>query len=315
MKAFPFSSILSLILIPALVMTPMWAQAPSADGMKTAAVPDELQIRVLNADGLNGGVPAGAKQTLAVQVTDATGAAVANAAVTCRLPDGGATGSFADGSHAAVVYTDAQGRATIDGLQWGREQGDVAIRLTANKGTDHTGILIETRLVVAVPAKAAAAASAAKIQPSVGQPVVKQAVVAQPVVAQPVVAQATPSQPAQPVIAEPEVTVSKPSRQPGQTVQQAAIAQSGANPAPNPGPNPLTPTAAPTTPDPTVSVSRTSASDAPHSSHAKWYLLAAVAVAAGAGAAFAMKGKSSSTSSSNTSSISIGSPSISVGHP
>lgn len=291
MKAFPFSSILSFLLIPALVMTPLWAQTPSTGVVNTSAAPDELQIRLLSANSLNGGVSAGTKQVLTVEVTDATGAAVANAAVTCRLPDSGATGSFADGSHGAVAYTDVQGRASIDGIQWGREQGAVSIRLTATKGTEHTGILVETRLADAAPAKAIETAPVQKIQPSV---------------AQPLVTQDAPSQPTQPVIAEPAVTVSKPSRQPGQTAPQASA---------EPRQNRLTPAATPAAVDPTVSVSRTSAADAPHSSHAKWYVLAAVAVAAGAGAAFAMKGKSSSTTTSSTASLTIGSPSISVGHP
>ncbi|MBV8897951.1 MAG: hypothetical protein JO051_15670, partial [Acidobacteriaceae bacterium] len=146
MKTFPFSSILSFLLIPALVMTPLWAQAPSADVVNTGAAPDQLQIRVVNADALNGGIAVGAKQALSVEVTDAVGAPVANAAVTCRLPESGATGSFADGSHAAVAYTDAQGRAAIEAIQWGQEHGAVAIRLTATKGTVHTGILVEARL-------------------------------------------------------------------------------------------------------------------------------------------------------------------------
>ncbi|MBV8897126.1 MAG: hypothetical protein JO051_11490, partial [Acidobacteriaceae bacterium] len=137
---------------------------------------------------------------------------------------------------------------------------------------------------------AVTAAPEEKVQPSVGQPVVAQ----------------TPAmQQGQPVIAEPEVTATKPSRQPGQTVKSAV----------DPGPTRLTPPAMPAATDPTVSVSRTSAADAPHGSHGKWYVLAAVAVAAGAGAAFAMKGKSGSAATPNSASLTIGNPSISVGHP
>ncbi len=88
-----------------------------------------------------------------------------------------------------------------------------------------------------------------------------------------------------------------PGRQPADTTNPAAT-KTGATPA-----------------DPTVSVTRTSAADAPHNSHAKWYVLLAVIAAAGAGGAFAMKGKSNTAPAPASSSISIGAPTISVGHP
>lgn len=289
MKAFPFSSIISVVLSPALVMAPLWAQTPS-NPVHTSAEPDTLQIRILNADGQQPVVHPGTKQSLRVEVTDSAGAAVSNAAVTCRLPDSGPSGTFADGSHAAVAYTDSQGRATIDGIQWGDVLGSIAIRLTATKGTIHTGILVERNL------------AAAPVSSQSDQTVVT-------------VPYPAPTQPSTPptVISEPAVSVTKPadksSQQPGQlAVQTAAINPSAINPAPNK----LTPE----TVDPTVSVTRTSAADAPHSSHAKWYILLAIIAAGGAGAAFAMKGKgSSSSTSNNSSSLSIGNPTVSVGQP
>jgi hypothetical protein len=309
MKLFPYPSIFSIILIPALVMAPLWAQTPITDVAKTGAAPDVLQIRVLDVESLQTGVHSGAKQSFGIEVTDAGGATVANAAVTCRLPDSGPTGTFGDGSHAAVAYTDGQGRASIDGIQWSEGAGAVTIRLTATKGTAHTGILLETNLTAA-PVKTATVTPVAKVQQVIAPVNQAQPASTQPVAAQPVIAQASP---AQPIIAQPTVSVTKPSpgKQPGQVAQAAKADPSSI---PDPGPNRLTPATTPTPADPPVSVTRTSAADAPHSSRAKWYVLALVAVGAGAGAAFAMKGKSTSTSS-NSASLSIGNPSISVGHP
>lgn len=265
MKAFSSSSILSIVLSSALVVTPIWAQAPA---------PDSLQIRLLNADSLQQDAYSGARQLLSVEVTDSSGAAVASAAVTCRLPDSGATGTFGDGTHAAVAYTDAQGHANIDEVHWGAAEGPVALRITATKGTVHTGILVETTLRASV--------APLSVTPAAPQPIAPAPVVSQPAVS----------------VTKPEARVAK---QPGQIASQPALA--------DPGPNKLTPNAA----DPLVSVSKTPAADAPHTSQAKWYILAVVAVAAGAGAAFAMKGKGSSSSSASSSPVSITSSGLSVG--
>lgn len=273
MTAFPFPSIISAVLCSALVVAPVWSQTPLPVHENIGAEPDSLQIHILNKEKMQADIRPGAKQNLTVQVTDSTGAAVPNVAVTCRLPDNGPTGVFGDGTHAAVAYSDAQGRATLQSIQWGEVSGPVAIRLTATKGTAHNGILVQTNLTAAGPGQSAVQVTAPA----------------------PIVSQPAPSQPA--------VSVTKPAPQPGQLATQSAAI--------TPGPNKLTPE--PT--DQAVTVSRTSAADAPHSSHAKWYILAGVAVAAGAGAAFAMKGKGTGSTSSNNTSLSIGNPSISVGHP
>lgn len=295
MKAFSFYSLLPVLLSAALVVTPLWAQGPTPGMLNVSAAPEALQIHVMNAESLQTGVQAGAKQSVTLEVTDSAGSAVSNAAVMCRLPEAGPTGTFPDGTHAAVTYTDAQGRATVDGVQWGDVIGSVAMRLTASKGAAHTGILLETT-VRSAPAEAPA-------------PLPRETTVVTVPVPVPAVNTA-PELPPAPVVAQPTISVSKPDAvaQPGQLAPaaQPVDATPAAKP---PGPNKLTPAVA----DPTVSVTRTSAADAPHGSHAKWYVLAIVAVAAGAGAAFAMKGKSSSTSSTPTASISIGTPSVSVG--
>lgn len=327
MKAFPLSSFLIVVLSNVLVMSPVWAQTPAASAITTSTAPEALQILVLNAETLQTAAQVGAKQSVDIQVTDSTGTAVASAAVTCRLPESGPTGTFDDGTHAAVAYTDAQGRVTIDPVQWGSVAGSVAMRVTASKGTTHTGILLETTLRVpeATPVPRAAEAAPAK-QAAADAPVPmprETTVVTVPVSTpeptatkseSPVATPAPVVVTTAPVVAAPSVSVTKPSNavpQPGQLAPSARVVDTttSANASSNPGPSKLTPAVA----DPTVTVSKPSAADAPHSSHAKWYVLALVVVAAGAGAGFAMKGKSSSSSNTPTASISIGSPTVSVG--
>src|SRR5581483_1952628 len=191
MKAFPFCSISSVVLSSVLVMTPVWAQAPSIPGSASPdAQPDALQLRILNKDSLQAAVP-GSRTSLNVEVTENSGALVPNAAVTCRLPDSGPTGTFGDGTHATVAYTDDQGHANIGGIQWANIPGSISIRLTATKGTAHTGILVETTLAVS-PAGQAAAGD----PPTPRQPVSQQR--SQTVVAVPSAAETQP-------VAQPEV--------------------------------------------------------------------------------------------------------------
>ena len=66
--------------------------------------------------------------------------------------------------------------------------------------------------------------------------------------------------------------------------------------------------------DRSVSVTSASPGEAPHKSHAKWFIIAAIAAGAGVGVAMAGKGGKGSPSSP-VPSLSIGTPSISVGQP
>jgi hypothetical protein len=293
MKALPFSSYLSVVLCSALATTPLYAQAPVPGAVNLSAAPEALQLRVVDLETLQSKSQAGAKQAFNVEVTDSAGAPVPNAAVTCRLPDTGATGTFADGTHATVAYTDASGRATLEPVQWGPTTGDVPLRLTATKGTVHTAILVETALAEASPASHASASAASTPGESATE-------ITPPANA----SEASPSTP--PTITQPVVSVTKPpaksAQEPGQVTVRVSVL--------NPAPDKLSPSM-----EPSVSVSRTSSADAPHGSHAKWYVLALVGVAAGAGAAMAMRGHSSSTTTSTSAaSVAIGTPTVSIGH-
>ena len=167
------SPLFSFILIPLLVTLPLSAQLPeSSNAPGTSPAPEALQIRVLDANPVSTSVNSQAGAGIAVEITDSDGAPVSEAAVVVRLPDAGPTGAFADGSHAAVAYTDHSGRAQIASLKWGDTPGVVAMRITAVKGTAHAGILLE-RVLTAGSAVAASAPVAISPAPNPPLPVAK----------------------------------------------------------------------------------------------------------------------------------------------
>lgn len=286
---FQASQLCCFLLIPSLVVSPLAAQssavAPAviAPAQGSGAVDNtDLQLRVVEGSAPEAKVNSTLKG-LTVAVTNATGAPIADAAVAFRLPDNGATGTFPDGSHAAVAYTDTSGRANFTGLHWNQTPGSVAMRVTATKGTSHAALLLNKTLtsdvttVVQVPQAAA---------PSTPPPPAQQSVVQQPVLKQSAV------------------------QQPGQTASAQPVSRTGAAPVViTPVPPAPTSTAKP---EPTVSVTGASPDSSPHSSKTKWIILAAVAAAA-AGGGFAVMGKGKSTAASTGNALTIGKPSVSVG--
>lgn len=271
---------LALLLIPLLVVSPIGAQVPETT---TAA----LQLRLLQSDPVVA-VNSRSAQGYLVEATDANGAPVPEAAIALRLPESGPSGTFADGSHSAVVYTDAAGRAHLTGILWGGIAGTAELRITAAKGSAHAGLLLEQTL------------NAAASSGSVPAPAVQAA--PEKIPAQ-VAATAAPK-PAQPGT----LAASSPAVQPPSVI--IATAHSGAS-------SPVVPAAAKADKadkqPPSVSVTSASPGAYPsHSSSKKWIIIALVAVGAGAGAAFAFKGKGSTPAAAPG--LSIGAPSVSVGH-
>ena len=284
--------IASVLLASLLLIEQLPAQAPGSPGSL------DLQLHLVESeDGASAVAGSHSVNGLTVQVTDASGIPAPDTAVVLRLPDEGVTGKFSDGSHAAIAYTDASGRAYLRDIQWGATAGVVSMKLTATKGTVHAGMLIEKTLTAASVVSSGAASPtsvpATSIQPKLPPP-------------DPTASKATPvaakiqAPPAAPVAeAQPSVTV----RQPG------AVDRSSHGPVPA--------SASPSFLEPAVSVTNGPAQQQVHSgSHKKWIIIAVV-IAAGAGAGIAMagKGKSNSASPSSSSSLSIGSPTVSVGHP
>jgi hypothetical protein len=193
MQLISSSPFLCFFLIPTLVVSPLAAQSPvitSAPTLSGSATTQahgsaldntDLQLRVVEGGATEAKVNSTLTKGLSVAVTTASGAAVADAAVALRLPDSGATGAFADGSHAAVAYTDATGQAHFAGLHWGQLPGPVAMRLTATKGTSHAALLLNETLtsdvttVVQVPSATVQAPQSVLQpgQPAASQPIAK----------------------------------------------------------------------------------------------------------------------------------------------
>ena len=291
---------LSLVLTPTLIFGPVSAQtsvvSPSAS---TAAIPGALQLKV---EGDAADVPVGSRSAkgFVIEVNDANGSPAADAAITLRLPDSGPTGTFPDGSHAAVAYTDSIGHATVSGIQWGSNPGVVSIRVTANKGTAHAGTLIQQTLIAgneAVLARPSVQPKAVLPEPF-ALPVPADLSVAPPVQAYPAFQQ-LPSPPPPPADALSRANVVAPRlADPGQPAQASASLTAPSRLAS----------------EPSVSVSNSPNAGKSHSSKTKWVILAAV-IAAGAGAGVAMMGKKSSSGTNSSGGVSIGPPVISVGHP
>ncbi len=131
----------SALLAPILVATQLPAQTSAVSEAPSA---QDLQLRVTEAAS-----SARAPKGLVLSVTAANGSPVADAAVVVRLPDTEPTGTFRDGTHAMVLYTDQSGHVNVTGIQWSPGTGVVAIRATATKGTSHAGILIQEELTPA----------------------------------------------------------------------------------------------------------------------------------------------------------------------
>jgi hypothetical protein len=267
----------SLLLTPILIIGPLSAQtATLSPPLPSSAVPlPALQLRLVEGEG--GEVPAGSRAVtgFVLEAVDSNGLVVPDAAVALRLPDDDPTGTFADGTHAAVAYTDQTGRATIGGIQWHATPGVVPIRVTASRGTAHAGILIQQTLTSASMTAAAprvAETAAGAFPPSVASGPLP---LAPPFDTQPVAKLTRPSQ---------SVTVTP-------RLHSASESQN---------------------PEPGVSVTSASPGESRHSNKTKWIILLA-AVAAGAGVGVAMMSKKSPVSTAAAPGISIGPPTISVG--
>lgn len=114
--------------------------ASQVQSVRAQSDPAILQIRVVQGEGAVYAAGSRATRGIIAQVTDETGKPVANATVTFRLPDTGATGTFSSGNKTEIVNTTADGRAEIWGMQWGRTTGALEMRITAAKGTTRGGV-------------------------------------------------------------------------------------------------------------------------------------------------------------------------------
>jgi len=103
-----------------LVCLPLWGQA-------------QLQIRVVEGEGIVYTVGSRATRGVTVEVTDAAGRPVDGAAVRFELPASGPTGTFPSGERTTSMTSGADGRAEAWGMQWNRVAGGMELRITASK--------------------------------------------------------------------------------------------------------------------------------------------------------------------------------------
>ena len=272
------SGVLSSFLATFLAISPLPMHAQVSAGISNEAIrlqtsEDDAALRVSSHSSA----------AFHVVVIDDAGAPVSDAAVVFRLPSEGATGTFRDGTHSSVVYTDASGKAEAANIDWNGVSGPMSIRVTATKDTAHAGILIERTLQ---PSGSAGTSPAIAATTALRPTMASFAPAARPVamVLPPV---SSNSAPAPGTVAEP-LTVSP--------VQHALPASSAVRE------------------DPAISITSASPDSGSHS-RKKWLIIAGLAAAAGVGAMFVFKGKSSSSDTPSTSGVSVGTPVISVGHP
>ncbi len=100
-----------------------------------------VQLKVVDGEGVVYRTGTRATRGLTVLVTDEAGKAVDMAAVSFRLPDQGASGTFSTGLRTELVTTGPDGRATVWGMQWNKTPGPMEIRVTATKDQARAGIV------------------------------------------------------------------------------------------------------------------------------------------------------------------------------
>ena len=116
-----------------------------------------VQLKVVDGDGAVYRTGTRATHGLTVSVTDETGKPVDMAAVSFRLPDSGASGTFNSGLRTEIVTTGPDGHATIWGMQWNKTPGPVEIRITAIKEQARAGIISTEYLSDSVAVKSGGA--------------------------------------------------------------------------------------------------------------------------------------------------------------
>jgi hypothetical protein len=96
------------------------------------ALPTALNVEVIQGEGTTNRVGQRVSQDPVIRVIDENQKPIADAAVVFTLPTEGATGVFGNGAKSLTVMTDAQGRATAQGLRLNALPGRVQIHITAS---------------------------------------------------------------------------------------------------------------------------------------------------------------------------------------
>jgi hypothetical protein len=140
---------LVFLLLLNLLRGPAWAQQ----------APTGLSITIVEGEGAINNIRQRVNREPIVQVEDQNHKPVAGAVVVFFLPEQGATGTFADGSHMLMTVTDSQGRAAARGIHPNSQSGPLQIRVTASlQGLTASAVITQTNLAGAAAAGLSTAA-------------------------------------------------------------------------------------------------------------------------------------------------------------
>lgn len=146
---------LSYLLILQTLPVQAWAQEAGVG---------QLNLVVVEGEGAINNIRQRTAREPIVQVEDENHKPVAGAAVVFLLPDQGASGTFANGSHMLTVTTDAQGRAVAHGFRPNNVKGQFNIRVSASlQGKTATATITQTNAVAGAAAGAAAGGISIKL--------------------------------------------------------------------------------------------------------------------------------------------------------
>ena len=135
---------------------------PASAGAQEA--PAQLNLVIVEGEGAINNIRQRTAREPIVQVEDENHKPIAGAAVVFLLPDQGASGTFANGSHTLTVMTDSQGRAVAHGFRPNKVQGRLQIRVTASHlGKTANATITQTNALTAAAGTAAAAGISTKL--------------------------------------------------------------------------------------------------------------------------------------------------------
>jgi hypothetical protein len=124
----------------------------------------QLNLVIVEGDGAINNIRQRTAREPIVQVEDENHKPVAGAAVVFLLPDQGASGTFANGSHTLTVTTDAQGRAVAHGFHPNGVQGKLEMRVSASfQGKTANTTISQTNAVGAAAGAAAGGGMSTKL--------------------------------------------------------------------------------------------------------------------------------------------------------
>jgi len=124
-----------------------------------------LQLQVLEGEGGVFAASGRALKPATVRVTDETGAPIAGAAVSFRLPEEGVTGIFQNGLKTDLVLSGPDGRAVSPGITWGPLTGPAKLRITAAVAEARAGVLVPVYVSPGNVVVAGASPSMASLEP------------------------------------------------------------------------------------------------------------------------------------------------------